>query len=71
MLDRNEKKPFDCFETIAIFVCKQISYGSFKNKITYKLFIYKGYMNSHLTVCKQITDVKSNCSCYMAIFETI
>ena len=39
-------------------MCKQISSGSFKNEITYKLFIYKFYMNIHLTVCKQMFDSK-------------
>ena len=26
---------------------------------------------NHLTMCKQMSDVKSNCKCYMGIFETI
>ena len=28
-------------------------------------------MYKHLTVCKQMTYVKSNCPCYIAILETI
>ena len=45
-------------EIIAILVCKQISFNSFKNEITYNLFIYKSYMYIILNVCKQMTDIK-------------
>ena len=37
-------------------VCKTIC--SFKNKVTYILFTEKSYMYNHLTICKQMTDVK-------------
>ena len=57
--------------TIAIPASKQISSNSFKNKIIYKLFTYKSYMYNHLTVCKQMTDVKSKCYCFIEILETI
>ena len=40
---------------------QQISSNSFENKITYKLFIYKSYMSNHLTVSKQMIDIKLNC----------
>ena len=40
-------KTFNCVETVAIFVCKEIC--SFENKITYKLFLHKWYMYNHLT----------------------
>ena len=43
---------------IAIFVYKEISSNPFKNKINYKLFTYKSYTNKHLTVSKQMIDVK-------------
>ena len=39
-------------------MCKQVSYNSFKNEITYKLFTYKSYMYIYLNVCKQMTDIK-------------
>ena len=34
--------------------------NSLKNNITYKLFTYKSYMYNHLTVSKQMIDVKLN-----------
>ena len=39
------------------WVSKQFSSNSFKNKITYK-FNYESYIQNHLTVCKQMTDIK-------------
>ena len=39
-------------------MCKTISSNPFKNKITNNLFTHKWYMHDHLTVCKQMTDVK-------------
>ena len=33
--------------TIAVLVCKQISYNLFKNEITNKLFTYKSYMYNY------------------------
>ena len=47
----------------------QISSNSFKNKITFKQFIYKLYMYNHLTVYEQMTDVKLN-KCKKEILET-
>ena len=44
-------KPFNCVETIAMLVYKQISPIPFKNYITYRLFTYKSYMNIYLNVC--------------------
>ena len=35
---------FNYAQTIVILVWKQISSDSFKNKITYKLLIYKSYV---------------------------
>ena len=55
-------KSFNNGVTIAILVCKKISSNPFKNKITYK---------SYLNVCKQMTDVKSNCYCYIAMLKAI
>ena len=49
-----------CVKTIAILLCEQISSNSFENKITHELFTYKSLMYNHLTVCKQMTDVKIN-----------
>ena len=37
-------EPFNCVPTKVIFVCKQISSDSFKNKISYKLLTYKSYV---------------------------
>ena len=37
-------KSFNCVETIAILMCKQINSYSFQNEITYKLFTYKSYV---------------------------
>ena len=51
-------EPFNYVETKTIPVCKQISYNSFKNQITYKLVTYKSFMYTYLNVCKQMTDVK-------------
>ena len=39
-------------------MCRQISSDSFKNEITYQLFIYKSYMYVYLNVFKQMTDVE-------------
>ena len=39
-------------------VCKQISFNSFKNKISYKLLNYQAYRYNHLTVCKQMINIK-------------
>ena len=39
-------------------MCKQISSNLFKNEITYKLFTSKSYMYIHLSVCKEMTDIK-------------
>ena len=41
---------FNCVQTKVILVCKQISFDSFKNKISYKLI---NHMYNHLTVYKQ------------------
>ena len=60
-------KLFNYVEGITILACKQISFNSFKNEITYKLFTYKQMTNvkvlllhnntwNHLTVCKQMID---------------
>ena len=38
-------KPFNCVETIAILMCKQMSSNSFENEITYKVFTYKHAFN--------------------------
>ena len=46
-------EPFNCAQTIAILVCKQICSDSFKNKITYKL---TNHTYNHLTVCKQMSS---------------
>ena len=35
-------------------MCQQINSNSFKNEITYKLFIYKSYKYIRLSVRKQI-----------------
>ena len=43
VLGSNSWKPFNCWETIALILCKQISSNLFKNEITYKLFTYKSY----------------------------
>ena len=48
----------ETFNCIEIIVCKQISYNSFKNEITNKLFTYKSYLDIHLNVYKQMTDAK-------------
>ena len=37
-------EPFNCVQTIVIFVCKQISSDSFKDKITRKPLSYKSYI---------------------------
>ena len=47
---------FNCVETTAILVCKQISSNSFKNEITNNL-LYIMYIS--LNICKQMTNVKS------------
>ena len=39
----NYLKPFNCVQIIVILGCKQISYDSLKNSITYKLLTYKSY----------------------------
>ena len=54
MLDSNSLKPFNYVETIAILVCKQISFNSFKNEITDKTNLLHIYLN----VYKQMIDVK-------------
>ena len=41
----------------SIIKSDQISFNSFKNEITFKLFTFKSSMNIHLNVCKQMTDV--------------
>ena len=53
----NNLKSFNCAEIIAILVCKQISFNSFKNEITYKLCANKWLMLDF--------------NCYIAILETI
>ena len=35
---------------------KEISFNSFKNKITNKLFNHKLYVYNHLTVCKMMSS---------------
>ena len=37
-------EPFNCVQTIVIFVCKQIRSDSFENKIAYKLLTNKSYV---------------------------
>ena len=54
MLDSKKLKPFNCVETITIFMCKQISCNSFKNKITYKVFTWKLY--AYPFKCVQTND---------------
>ena len=46
-------EPLNYVQTIVIFVCKQISSDSFKNKITYDLQII---CITILTVCKQMSS---------------
>ena len=41
---------------LAIIVRKKISFNSFKNEITNKLFTYKSYMYIHLNACKQMFE---------------
>ena len=48
-------KPFVCVETTPILKCNDISFKSFKNEITNKLFTHKSYVYIHLKVGKQIT----------------
>ena len=48
-------KSFNGEETIAILVCKQMSFNSFENKITDKLFTYKSWIYIHLN-CVQTND---------------
>ena len=48
---------FNCLETIAILVYKQISSDSFKNEITYKLFTYKSHVYPFKYV-QTMTDFK-------------
>ena len=43
---------------MAILLCKQISFYSFENKITSKVFIYKSYSYIYLNLGKQMIDVK-------------
>ena len=52
-------------------MCKQITSHSFKNMITYKLFIYKSFMDKYLIVCEAMTDVKLDCQYYKTILEAI
>ena len=42
-----------CTKTQYLIICKQITFNFFQNEIT-----YKSYMYIHLTVHKQMTDVK-------------
>ena len=49
-------KLFNCLETIAILVRKQVSSNSFKDEITDKLILYVMY--DYLNVCKQMTGAK-------------
>ena len=37
-------EPFNCVQTIVIFVYQQISSDSFKNKMTNNLLTYKSYL---------------------------
>ena len=37
-------EPFNCVQAIVILLCKKISSDSFKNMITYWLFMYKSYV---------------------------
>ena len=55
-------------ETIAIRVCKEISFNSFKNEITDKLISYTSGISIYMYVNKWLM---LNCDCYIAIFETI
>ena len=43
-------KPFNCIQTVAIIMCKQISSNSFKNKMTNKLFNYKSYIYIYIYI---------------------
>ena len=58
MLDISSWNNFNCVETIAILVCKQINFNSFKNEITYELIFY-----IYLFKCVQTNDW-----CYIVIF---
>ena len=45
-------KSFNCVETIAIQVWKQISSDSFENEINYKQFTFKSYVHINLNLGK-------------------
>ena len=49
----------------------KLNQADFKKEITYKLFTDKSYLYNHLTMWKQMTDVKLNCLCCVTVLQTI
>ena len=64
-------EPFNCVETIAIPVCKQISFNSFKNKMK----LPTNYpLTNNLCISVEMCASKwliLNFYCYIAVLETI
>ena len=54
-----------------MLVYKMITSTPFKSKRILLLLPYKSYMYNHLIEFIQMSGIKVNCLCYIAILETI